>query len=174
MNDNDQPYKRSIWDIDKRYSIDIDGLSKELLEKVGLVQSIESAKKRTPPIPISDIIKIVNAVECLPDPSEITVDKFKTCLEAIDSWGADIKTSICILSVLKQGLYPPLDWRIAKTAKIKNIVTDNEEKTLNGKNKDKIASIYVKKLLKGWTKELEQIKDPKALDNQWGKLANDS
>jgi hypothetical protein len=174
MNDSDQPYKRSIWDVDERYSIEIDNLSKDMLEKVGVVQSVESAKKRTPPIPIADIVKIINAVEKLPAPSELTVEKFQTCLEAIDSWGADIKTSICILSVLKKGLYPPLDWRIAKAAKIKNIVTDDEEKTLNGKNKNRIASIYVQKLLKGWAKELEQVKDPRTLDNQWGKLANGS
>lgn len=172
MADSDQPYKRSIWDIDKRYSININNLPRDMLEKIGIVQSIESAKKRTPPIPISDIVKIVTAVENLPDPSDISVEEFQTCLNEIDSWGADVKTSICILSVLKSGLYPPLDWRIAKAAKMKNMISESEEKILNSKNKNKIASIYVQKLLKGWTQDLREVKDPKTLDDQWGKLAN--
>lgn len=173
MNDNDQPYKRSIWDVDKRYSIDIANLSKEMQEKIAVVQSVESAKKRTPPIPISDIVKIINAVENLPSPAQITVKKFTTCLDKIDSWwGCGIKTSICILSVLKHGKYPPLDERIARAAKKKRIITEDEEKILNGKNKSKIASIYVNKILESWLKDLKEVKDPKKLDNKWGKLAN--
>ena len=171
MNNSEQPYKRSIWNIDKRYSIDKDSLSTDMLKKVGMVQSIESAKKRTPPIPFADIVKIINTVENLPAPSNINVEEFITCLKSIDCWGADIKTSIFILSVLKNGLYPPLDWRIAKAARMKNIVDDREEKILNGKSKRKIAEIYVKKLLNGWERELQKVKDPKKLDNQWGKLA---
>ncbi len=174
MKDNNQPYKRSIWDFDKRYSIELGSLSGDALRKIGLVQSVESAKKRTPPIPVAYIINLVNVIEKLPPSSRISVQQFKKCLEEIDCWGADIKTSICILSVLKNGQYPPLDWRIAKTARKKNVIDDKEEQSLNGKNKEKIAKIYIEKLLPLWRKELDKVKDPKSLDNNWGQFANGS
>jgi len=171
VTDKEQPYKRSIWDVDKRYSGKVDQLSKTMQRKIGVVQSVESAKKQIPVIPVFDIIKMINAAENLPHPSKITVERFRKCLEEMDSWGADIKTSICILSVLKNGQYPPLDWRIAKAARKKKIVSRKQEKTLNGRSKRKIAQIYVEQLLVGWREELKKVKSAKTLDDRWGRLA---
>ena len=114
---------------------------------------------------------MIEIIEQLPGPDQITPERFKECLESIRCWGADIKTAICILSVLREGQYPPLDWRIAKAARKKQVIDEKEEAALNGKNKRKIAEIYVEKLLPKWIAELDEVKDPKLLDNSWGALA---
>jgi hypothetical protein len=169
-----QAYRRSIWKQDQRYQIDVDHVSTEALNKIGIVQSIEAAKKQTPPIPFRQILEIVSSIERLPDSAEITVADFEVALRKMDSWGAGLKTLICILSVLTNGRYPPLDRKIAKAARLKGIINDIEERALNATRPKKVAEIYVTKLVPRWLFELQNAASAESLDNEWARLAEDN
>lgn len=174
MSDIKKAYRRSIWDFDDRYAIEEDRVSPTLLQQIGLVQSIEAAKKRTPPIPIGSIIQMIRKIENLPDSSQITQEQFEKAIKDLDCWGARTKTVICILSVLKNGRFPPLDWKIARAARLKKLINENEERSLNGNSNKKISEIYVNKVLPQWLEELNVTKNAKELDNNWGNLAESS
>ena len=166
-------YRRSIWNFDERYTIDKPLLDAELLKRISLVQSVEAAKKQTPPIPITDILKLIEIADNLPEPSKITTDTFKDQLSKVECWGAGIKTVICVLAVLTNGSYPPLDKKIAKAARLKQLINTDEEKAINGISHKTIAKIYVEKILPKWTEELES-QSAQQVDEEWGALANNS
>lgn len=171
-----QPYRRSIWDIDGRYAVELDGVSSDLLKKIALGQSIESAKKRTPPIPIADLVRIIQSIEELPSPNVVTVQQFQAFLEAAKTiWGAGVKTIICMLAVFTEGTYPPLDSKIALAAKVLGYLDAPELKAINGASTQRIADIYVNRLLPAWSGELQASKlSPRDLDNEWGRKANEA
>lgn len=178
-------YRRSIWKMDDRYSINKDVLSGELLNKISCVQSVESAKKRTPPIPIQEVIDLIEAIEEIPDPENNTPLKFEEFLQKVEKiWGTGFKTSICILSVLTEGKYPPLDANIIKAARIISQNSNNgeiqeisthEAKVLNGTNREKLSKVYIGKLCPLWNQELEKNdKNPEKVDNMWFLVANET
>ena len=170
----ERAFRRSIWQQDERYKFRSETFFPDLLCKVCRVQSIEAAKKRTPPIPIPSIVRIIEVVEGLPDAADVTAEQFEEALKEMNCYGAGLKTLICIVAVMKHGQYPPLDERIAKAARLKNAVTVAEEHELNGRNRTRMAQIYVSKLLPKWLEELEHESSAEALDNSWGLLANGS
>ena len=126
-------YKRSIWEKREQYLIDRDTMSAEDLEIISIIQTIESAKKRTPSIPIEAMLKLHENCMALEDNLTISSAEFKSFLSQNDILGAGIKTIICILAVLTNGKFPPLDIKIASAAKQKGYITEQEEKNLKDK-----------------------------------------
>ena len=163
-------YKRSIWKKRDQYSIDRDTMSAEDLEIISIIQTIESAKKRTPSMPIEAMLKLYNNCKELEDNPAISSSDFQSFLSQNDIVGAGVKTIICILAVLTNGQFPPLDIKIASAAKQKGYISEQEEKDLNGSSLNKISDIYINKITPRWRDELSKAPSAEALDQEWGRL----
>jgi len=161
------PFRRTIWKYDERYRIDCLNLPSDQIEAIARIQSIDAAKKRTPPIPVADAIKMFNLLEQVPKDCILNPKEFHQLVSKMDSWGAGIKTTVCIIAVMTDGRYPPLDKKIVHGARIRGIITAEEEKVLNGANLRSISEVYINKLVPLWTRDVERIRDPERVDKEW-------
>lgn len=162
-------FRRSIWEQNQHYKTKHSKINFDLIPIIDTIQSVEAAKKRTPPIPLNELVKIAEISKNLPPPSKITVKQFKELLNTFDCYGAGIKTIIAIIARVSKGKYPPIDKKILAGLRRGDVITEEEETALNGNTRRKIASIYVEKVLPKWRRELAKGKLPKDIDEEWAR-----
>ena len=162
-------YRKSIWEQNPEYRTEHKELNIDLIHIIDTIQSIEAAKKRTPPIPLKNLIKIAEISKELQNHSDITAEEFKRRLDMFGCYGAGIKTRIAIMSRLSEGKYPPIDEKNLRGLRNLGLISEKEEKTLNGKNREKIARVYVEKILPKWNEERAKGRKPENIDDEWAK-----
>jgi len=162
-------YRRSIWDDNPKYKTGRKNLSPDLVSLIDTIQSVESAKKNTPPIPLKNLIEMAEQKNNLPEPSKITIDQFEKVLDTFCCYGAGVKTTIAIVARLSDGKYPPIDKKNISGLCKKGVITTSDGTSLNGNSHGLIAKIYVEKVLPEWRRELEKGKLPKEIDGEWAR-----
>lgn len=163
-------FRRSIWEQNQHYKTKHTRINPDLIPIIDVIQSVEAAKKRTPPIPLNGLIKIAELSKSLPAPSKVTVGQFKRLLDDLDCYGAGVKTIIAIIARVSEGEYPPIDEKIAAGLRMMGVITEREEVSLNRNSHAMIASIYVSKVLPKWREELAKRKSPKdIIDEEWAR-----
>lgn len=162
-------FRRSIWEQSQRYRTKYLGIDPDLIPVIDVIQSVEAAKKRTPPIPLNALIKIAELSKSLPDPSNVSVGQFKRLLDDLDCYGAGVKTVIAVIARVSGGKYPPIDEKIAAGLHVMGIITEGEEASLNGSSHVRIAGVYVNKIVPKWREELASGKSPKQIDEEWAR-----
>lgn len=163
-------FRRRIWEQNQHYKTKHTRINPDLIPIIDVIQSVEAAKKRTPPIPLSGLVKIAELSKTLPDPTKVTVAQFKRLLDGLDCFGAGVKTIIAIIARVSEGKYPPIDEKIAAGLRMMGVITEREESSLNRNSLARIASIYVNKILPKWREELASGKSPKDIDEEWARV----
>jgi len=162
-------YKKSIWEPNPKYKTENDYISHDLLRIIDTIQSIEAAKKRVPPIPLQDLIKIAKKCKNLPSSDTITSEQFEKKLNHLLSYGAGIKMTIAIIAGVSHGQYPPIDKKNLSGLVKMQVITANEKEFFSRKKTGCIANVYVNKILPKWRKERNKGKLPQAIDEEWAK-----
>ena len=166
----DSNYRRSIWQHNTAYDIELSGLSKAELKEVGRLASVDAAKKRTPPVPLKCLLIISRAVREMPRPRAATQDDLEKYLSTtLQCPGVGIATAICMLAVQRNGEYPPMDKKVASglralrkidAEKMKNLTCGRPTKTAIAA----FAETYVRDVIPVWL-ELRKIRAPSEADN---------
>lgn len=172
MNRDPSPYRSSIWKLDPRYTFDRGAISEadyRIIERLALV---DVAKKQVPPVPVLGLLAITRAICGMPPARDATISSVTQYLEATTcQFGAGIPTSICMLAVMTDGAYAPVDRKFVAGMRAKKKISAAEEGQLNGKAIAQFATIYVEKVLPAWTASLEG-RTPEEADNYWGSASN--
>lgn len=163
-------FRRSIWVKNQAYKTEFHKIDSKLFQIIDIIQSVEAAKKQIPPIPLNNLIKMAELSKDLPNPSGITEEQFRKLLEDFHCYGSRPKTAIAIIAKLSGGEYPPIDEKTSKGLRDMKIITESDEKSLNGQSSRRITKIYVEKVLPAWRKERQSGKSPKQIDEEWARL----
>jgi hypothetical protein len=161
------PFRRSIWELDQRYAISPDLVGKMDLSLIARLQSIEAAKKRTPPAPLAQLAQIAERITKVPDLQTLTPLQFAEFLGRLLVYGIGIKTAICMLAVISKGAFPPMDEQVASGLLALGIVGPDEARMLNGTNVQRFSKVYVTRVLPAWTARRAEGISARDLDQQW-------
>jgi hypothetical protein len=170
------PYRRSIWENDLRYRIDFESLSRADLDLVASLSWINAAKINVPPITPEHLLRISKGIEAMQIGVADTADRLEQFLIALRedagaSSGSGIRILICMLAVKSNGLYSPIDRKIAAGLRSLGIVTPREERILNGTNPRTFSGTYYAKVLPAWRKALVG-RGPQDVDEEWGEIGS--
>jgi electron transfer flavoprotein alpha/beta subunit len=87
--------------------------------------------------------------------------------DTVSIHGAGIPTVVCMLAVVSEGAYPPMDRRVAAgLRKLRRISKADAEKLESGEPAE-FAEVYVRKVIPAWIKE-RKSSSPEAVDHGWG------
>lgn len=162
------PFRRSIWCHDRRYDVDPSKWSTEDLNLISRLTSVEAAKKQIPPIAPSDLIQLAELARAMPKSIDVQRSELERFLQATSKLrGAGIITSICMLSVLTDGDYAPMDRKIAAGFFAKQKITQEQCSSLLGSNCHRFCDAYVQSVLPAWRGTLKSMSAHEA-DNYWG------
>jgi hypothetical protein len=170
------PYRRSIWEKDFRYRIDFESLSRADLDLIASLSWINAAKINVPPITPKHLLRVSKAIDAMQRGAAGTAARLEQFLVALseDAGGSDgsgIRVLICMLAVKSNGLYSPIDRKIAAGLRSLGIVTPREERILNGTNPRTFSGAYYAKVLPAWRKAL-MGRDPREVDEEWGEIGS--
>lgn len=163
----DTPFRRSIWQHDSRYDIDEAAVTRTRLRDVGRLQSIEAAKKRTPPVPFRKLMEIAETIRALPHPKDISEDVLIKAIEQIVSWGIGMKTAFCMIAGLTDGEYAPLDVKILTGLKNQGLISSKDQSHLSSSNHKTVCRAYLSLLLPLWRRRVESGDSPEEIDIEW-------
>ena len=165
-----RPYRRSIWRHDSRYDVDHAALSASEVATICRLSSVDAAKKQVPPIPPKGLLAIARAARALPAVGRVSANQIQKFLEdTVSVHGAGIPTVVCMLAVVSEGCYPPMDRRVAAgLLRLKYIGKADADKLESGEPLE-FAEVYVAKVIPAWTKERKSL-SAEAVDNRWGSL----
>jgi len=89
-------------------------------------------------------------------------------LETTKISGAGIATSICMLSVERNGEYPPIDTKFSAGMESMGVISSWERRCLEGSNIQKFSKVYTDKVIPSW-KESLKTRTPQEADEYWGR-----
>lgn len=158
---------RSIWEYNRNYDL-LAGLVKNADAKLlSQLQSIEAAKKRTPPIPLAHLLRLCHLLKKRPPVDKVDADTFSTYLSRLLGYGIRVPTAICMVSVVSKGRYPPMDTRVTDGLLRRNLITGQQAKALRSNDPGVFSEVYVGVVLPEWRKLIRQGIKPSAIDRQW-------
>ena len=135
---------------------------------MSLIQSIEAAKKRIPPIPFVQFPRLIDKLKSHPNPSTLKPDEFARYLEGIRTiYGVGIKVAVCMLAVLSKGRFPPIDEKVVKGLVNLQLVTREDGRILNGQNVQAFSKVFVRQVHRHWRRALSDGKTPEEIDKEW-------
>ena len=168
MKSASQPYRRGIWRHDERYDIQHENLGAKEFATIARLSSVDAAKKRIPPVPPHQLLKISKLAIAMPTVAKVKVGDVVNFLKSgLAYHGAGIPTLICMLAVETKGAYPPIDRKFAAGLVAKRKVTPTEEKALIGPHPTRFANVYINKVLPAWRQSRKKL-SAEAADNYWG------
>lgn len=167
------PYRKSIWNLDKRYAINDISIGPVEQKVIARLMSVDSAKKNTPPVPIGSLLEISAKAKKLPRADKATSKAVEAYLEStLMLRGAGITTLICMLAIEKKGSYPPMDRKFAQGLRKKKVISRKEESILTGSRPKAFAEVYVAKVIPKWI-ETRIGRTPQEADKYWGRGGKD-
>jgi hypothetical protein len=163
------PFRRSIWTFDANYA-SVPKLATGIdLSLISRLQSIEAAKKRTPPVPVAKLAEVGARIAKRPSPKRITACQFAEFIRGLTVYGLGIKTATCMLAVMSRGAYAPMDEQVAAGLHSLRVITSDEQKALNGSNVLQFSEVYVGKVLPKWRSQVAKGIKPQELDAKWAR-----
>lgn len=162
-------YRRSIWIRDEQYDLNDFQLSGQDMSDIGLLQSIEAAKKRTPPAPISNLVAIARTIRTLPRDKPLSEEEFSRLVQSISTYGIGIKTAVCMLAVLSEGAFAPMDDKVSTGLLALKLVDESDQRALNGQSLSRFTTAYVQKVLPAWRSARQRGIPAQAIDEAWAK-----
>ena len=158
---------RSIWDFNREYIL-VGGLRKDVDTKfLARLQSIEAAKKRTPPIPLAHLIGLCDILKNRPRIDRVDAAAFAVYLSHLIGYGIRIPIAICMLSVTSNGAYPPMDAKVAVGLLGRKLITAQQASALKGNEPKIFAPVYVCEVLPEWRRLRKQGMSPRLIDDKW-------
>ena len=161
------PYRRSIWEFNDEYAPSPKDAGDVDLQLIATLQSIEAAKKRTPPIPIARLPELAEKLKSAPDPEMVDPHGFAAYLNEICVYGVGIKTAVCMLAVVSKGAFPPMDQKLAAGLHKLGHITESVAEALNSGKVEDFAAVYVGKIIPLWRDARSQGEEPRAIDDRW-------
>jgi hypothetical protein len=162
------PYRRSIWEGDDRYGTPSKRGAIDW-KLISTLQSIEAAKKRTPPIPLAELPKLANALKAPPQLDGLNAATFAAYLKSLLVYGCGIKTAVGMLAVISKGEFPPMDEKLAAGIRNRDWIDAAEAKALNGASVQRFAKVYVERVMPRWRKARARGRKPSAIDRRWAR-----
>jgi hypothetical protein len=166
------PYRRSIWKSDARYRPPAHKKVELDLRLIARLQSIEAAKKRTPPISIANLLRLATLLQSPLTVQEVNAAKVATYLTKLRVYGCGIKTAACMLAVFSKGEFPPMDEKLAAGLFKKGWITNREAAALNGAGVKAFSKAYVESVIPRWAESRSRGDLPEKIDQRWAKWAN--
>jgi len=169
-----KPYADSIWTFDNEYAPPPEIVGHSELRLIGMLQSIEAAKKRVAPIPVVGLLILAAKLKHPPKLKGLQAEQFADYLDDLDVYGAGIKTAVCMLAVASGGAFPPMDRKLVAGLREMGCITASEANALNGADVEEFAYVYVETVIPFWQTARQAGVDPRTIDEQWatGKPAN--
>lgn len=165
------PYRSGIWEPDPRYAFDRESLSVADYRAIDRLAAVDVAKKQAPPVPVNGLLAIAEAIRQMPRAKDATPGRVCRYLEAtICHHGVGIPTAICMLAVMTDGDYAPVDCKFVAGMRAKKVLSKADEVDLNGKPIVAFAEVYVAKVLPAWAASRKR-RSPEEADNYWGSAA---
>jgi len=163
------PYRRTIWKLNEEYAPPPEKADDVDLQRVGLIQSIEAAKKRTPPIPIARLPELAEKPKAPPNVGELDPKAFAAYLSDLCVYGVGIKTAVCLLAVTSGGQFPPMDEKLAAGLLKLGFIDGEDGNALNSPNIETFTSVYVRKVVPRWRKARSKGEPPEDIDRRWAR-----
>lgn len=168
MNSPASPFRRSIWVHDERYDLN-QSWTKEQLATISRLAAVDAAKKRIPPIGPRDLLKIEELARTMPASADVQVADVERFLNEVSQIRcAGVITAICMLSVLTDGDYAPIDRKVAKGLLSKGKISATERsELLDARNPHRFSKVYIHSVLPAWRESLSN-RTPRMADDYWG------
>ena len=174
MTDKKRPYRSSIWTVDKEYSISRRFTTSEF-RIISRLLAVNVAKMTVPIIAPANLLEISKRakmlVRVLSRSNHCDRVKKQNVAKFLDDSlayrGAGILTVICILAVVSDGEYPPMDRYVANGLLSKKKITEIQKKKLLAKSNEDFADVYVGKVIPAWRQERKN-RTPQEIDDFWG------
>ena len=167
------PYRRSIWIFNEKYAPPPENAADVDFQLIGLLQSIEAAKKRTPPIPIARLPELAEKLKCPPEQITLNAAGFADYLNNLLVYGVGIKTAVCMLAVVSGGAFAPMDDKLAEGLLKLGVITPDDAKALNGVNVQNFAAVYVGKVMPPWRNARSTDETPEEIDKRWAQAGEE-
>jgi hypothetical protein len=161
------PYRRSIWKPNAKYKPPPERAGGADLKLIAMLQRIEAAKKRTPPIPIVQLSKLARELKSRPKLKALDAAKFAAYLRKLRVYGCGIKTAVCMLAVVSKGTFPPMDEKLAAGLCERGWIEPDEAKALNGVGVKKFSRAYVERVIPRWKEARSRGEAPQKIDERW-------
>lgn len=168
------PFRKSIWTNSGDYHFG--KCTEHELDGIAQVYAVVAAKLQIA-FPTPAVCKeLLTAVAAVPDdPSSCSaIDLIPTLeqyLRASKSMrGVGIPVAICVLAVIKEGRYAPIDRKTAAGLHTLGVVTEEEVQHLTGAAIHRFVRVYANKVLPAWCREIQQ-RLPAHADAYWGAQA---
>jgi hypothetical protein len=138
------------------------------LKLMARLQMIETAKKRTPVIPIAKLLELATELNSRPKLRGLDAATFAIYLKKICVYGCGIKTAVCMLAAFSKGAFPPMDEKLAAGLLKQGWIEPNEAKALNGTGVAKFSRVYVERVIPRWKAARALGHKPAKIDERWG------
>ncbi|WZV78054.1 hypothetical protein AAFM48_08150 [Burkholderia pseudomallei] len=168
------PFRKSIWKNAGDYHFG--KCTEHELDGIAQVYAIVAAKLQIA-FPTPAVCKeLLAAVAAVPDdPSSCSTIDLIPMLEQYlraskGMGGVGIPVAICVLAVVKEGRYAPVDRKTAAGLQTLAEVTEAEARHLTGTAIRNFVRVYVTKVLPAWVREIQQ-RMPAHADAYWGAQA---
>ncbi len=158
---------RSIWDYNRKYNLIGDLLINADAKLLARLQSIEAAKKRTPPVPLAHLIRLCDLLANRPRVDRVDAEAFAAYLSRLIGYGVRIPIAVCMLSVLSNGAYPPIDAKVTIGLLRRKLITERQASALKGNKPKVFAPVYVCAVLPEWRRLRKQGMSPRVIDEKW-------
>lgn len=146
-------FRRSIWQDDQRYARAEGASLPENAEVIARLRWVEAAKKQVPPIPDQGFVEIANLANKVPAAEYATSEAIARYLkDATAIFGAGPAVCICMLAVLREGEFPPIDRKIIGGLRTMKQITKEQECCLESADTDSFARTYVEAVVPAWNR----------------------
>jgi hypothetical protein len=139
------------------------------LKLIATLQGIEAAKKRTPPIPIAQLSELSKQLRFRPSLKGLDASTFAAYLKELRVYGCGIKTAVCMLAVISNGAFPPMDDKLAAGLRKHGWIEPHEAKALNGASVNKFSTAYIERVFPRWRAARSRGDKPSKIDARWAR-----
>lgn len=125
-------------------------------------------KKQVPSIPPKGLLAIAQAARSLPPVDRVSAMQVIQFLEgtlSID--GAGIPSVVCMLAVVSDGAYPPMDRRVVAGLRTLGHIGQLDVDKLESGEPEEFGEVYVNKVIPAWVKA-RKSKSAEDVDHAWG------
>ena len=104
----------------------------------------------------------------LPSVGRVSTKQITQFLEdTVSIHGAGIPTVVCMLAVVSDGAYPPMDRRVVAGLRRLKYIGKSDADALESGEPAEFAEAYVAKVIPAWIKERKTL-SAEAVDHRWG------